>query len=144
MITTILISITALFFVTLAAKAIIKKKNLCSICIAVSLTWIGLLSMYYNNMFTDIKIIALLMGMSLVGIYYIVEHHSPKQLTIFRLPFILTLILVSYFIITPAPYIQEVLFIAIMWALFGVAYTYRKVPALRKMTKKIIECCKRW
>src|SRR3990167_4139959 len=100
--------IIALFFIFLAVKGVFEnrhkiKNNFCVICASISLTWLVLLSLYLLNLFDNVLVISLLMGMSLTGIYYLAERKIGKinkKFKIFRLPFILTLIIIAYYILT--------------------------------------------
>ena len=72
-ITQILFGISISFFLLLGIKSLFKKKleKLCVICASVSLTWIFLLILYFLGKFEDLVVIALLMGGSVVGLYYL-------------------------------------------------------------------------
>jgi len=87
----VIVMITLLFFLLLGIKELLPNKtkdNLCVLCSAVILTWITLLSMYYAKIFDEKVIIALLMGGTIVGIYYWCSNKIP----FFRLPLFLTLL----------------------------------------------------
>ena len=71
-----LLSIPALYFLFAFLKPKIQPKlpfNLCSICVAVSLTWLGLLIAWFAGFNISSLTLALLMGMSLTGIMYKME-----------------------------------------------------------------------
>src|SRR3989344_4434368 len=87
--------ITALFFLLLMFKALIKKE-FCVLCGAVSVTWMVLLILHWQNLFRDATIIALLLGMSMLGAFYGVEKKVPKKIRLFRLPFLLSLLVSGY------------------------------------------------
>ena len=140
----IILGIIILFFIFLAIKSIIGKnkikKNLCVICASISLTWIVLLFLYLFNLFDNILIISLLMGMSVTGIYYFTENKIKKanKLKIFRLPFIITLIVIAYYILTFEDIINNILIVLALWLLFVLVYFYNNT----KFIKKLLECCK--
>ncbi|MBS3092655.1 hypothetical protein J4466_04515 [Candidatus Pacearchaeota archaeon] len=150
----IIYGIIGLFFVLLAAKNVIEnirknkgknlKGNFCVICISIILTWLGLLVLYWYGLFDNILAISLLMGMSLTGIYYFIDKKigkKNKKLKIFRLPFILTLIIIAYYVINFKGFeniIKSALIFIILWALFVLIYFYNNT----KFIKKLIECCK--
>ncbi len=143
----ILIAITILFFVMLIIKQFLPDKlsaKTCAICFSVSMTWIILLLFYYLKYFDNQLIIALLMGMTLLGIYYIFESKVKKELTLFRLPFLLSLILAGYFLLTFSSIVKEIFFLALVWLFFFIVYIYRNNNQLKKAVNKIVECCKRW
>src|SRR3989304_9072472 len=88
-----LAGITILFFLFLIMRNLSKK--ICAICLAVSLSWIILLTFYFWGYFLDKTIIAILMGMSVLGLFYMFY----EELSVFKLPFILTLVFIVYSIL---------------------------------------------
>lgn len=143
----ILWTIVILFIVIIAIKSILKNKinsNLCAICLAFSLTWIYSLILYYLDMFDNILVIGLMMGMTILGIFYTVERNVKKELTLFRLPFLLSLFLAGYYLLTFDNLFNEILILVLIWIIFGILYIYRNNKSFRQITNKIIECCKKW
>ncbi len=142
-----IISIAALFIVLLIIKEILPKKyknSLCAICAAVSLTWVSFLMLYKLNLFGNIIIIALLMGQSIVGIFYLLEKKVKEDLKLFQLPFLITLTIIAYYAIVPKDAGKEIIFIASLWVLFTIVYLHKSNKTFSNLTKKIIECCKKW
>lgn len=145
-------AITLLFFILLFLKTIIRKSRkfeFCVICASISLTWISLLILFYLGFYKDAILIALLMGGSIVGVFYflesLVEKTKKKQLKLFKLPFLLTLIFVAYLIISPSSLdVLVIVFLGILWMLFLLVFLYKKNKRLKRITNKLIECCKRW
>jgi len=135
----ILIGITALFFVLLAAKSIFNLKKACAICLSVTLMWVTLLVLYYFNIFTDKIIISILMGHTSLGLFYILEKKIKKNFLLFRLPYLLTSIILIYYILNGFV-ISSLYFILGLWALFFIIYLFK----FNKFATKIIECCKKW
>ena len=136
----ILYLIIVLFFLFLAIKSLIKK-DFCVICASISLTWIILLILYSANFFDNVLIISLLIGMSVTGVYYLAERKIGKinkKLKMFRLPFILTLIIIAYHILTLENIINSFLITGGLWIFFFLMYFYNNT----KFTKKLLECCK--
>jgi len=146
--TNILLGITVLFFLILIIKNTLAKrfnKKICVICVSVFLTWLFLLILYYMNFYENTIILSILIGQSTLGIFYLFEKISRKEFTVFRLPFLLTLILIATSLIK----IQEdlfysIIFIMILWATFTLFYVYRKNKKINKFVNKIIECCRNW
>src|SRR3989304_7053245 len=136
-ITLILIGITLLFFILLIIKSVFKIKKICIICLSVTLTWLVLLILYFLDIFADKVIIAILMGHTSLGIYYILEKKVRKDLLIFRLPYLLTSISIIYFILGGFV-ISTLYLIAGLWLLFILIYLFK----FNKLAKKLIECCK--
>lgn len=142
-----LIGITILFFFLVMLKELFPpktKEKICAICIATSITWIFLLILYHSKKFNNIVLISLLSGMTLLGIFYLFEKKIKKRLTFFRLPFLLTLILIGYFALTLENILQETGFLGILWLIFWTIYSYRENPRFKKMVNKVVDCCKKW
>ena len=137
--TWIFIGITLLFFLILALKNILNLKKICVICFSITLMWITLLTLYFLDIFTDKIIIAILMGHTSLGLFYILEKKIKKNFLLFRLPYLLTSISLVYFMLNG--FITSILyFILGLWLLFTLIYLLK----FNKLTKKIIECCKKW
>ena len=138
-ITVVLIGITLLFFVILSVKSIFNIKKACAICLSVTFVWLVLLLLYYLNFFADKIIIAILMGHTSIGIYYILEKKVRKDLLIFRLPYLLTSISIIYFILGGFV-ISTLYLIAGLWILFFIFNLFQN----KTFFKNIVECCKKW
>ncbi len=142
-----LYGITALFFLILLARVFMpdkKSKKICSICAATTITWVFLLILFYLKKFNDIIIVAMLIGMTLLGIFYTFEKKARKELTFFRLPLFLTLVVFGYFILTFDKIINEIILIIIVWLVFVLIYYYKETPKFNSFVNKVIECCKKW
>ena len=130
-----LIGISVLFFILLIIKQFIKSKKLCVICVSVSLLWIILLVSYYLNIFADKIIIAILMGHTSLGIFYLLY----DTLGLFKLPFLLTAISVIYFVFEGI--IMESLYLLVgIWGIFFIFKLFKN----KSFSRKILECCKKW
>lgn len=128
----IFLGIILLFFLLLLIKSI-SKKEFCVICASISLTWLGLLLSSSNKIF-----IALLMGQTILGIYYFLEKRFP----IFRLPIILTLTFLGYALLSYD--ISAWWIILILWLTFLFISLYKKNTKINKIINKLIQCCKNW
>ncbi len=135
----ILIGITALFFLLLALKSIFNVKKACVICLSVTLAWIILLILYFLNLFPDKIIIAILMGHTSLGLYYIFEKRVRKGALLFRLPLLLTFIFVIYSTLEKFN-LNSFVLLAVIWLFFALIYLFK----FNKFATKLIECCKRW
>lgn len=141
----IFIGIILLFFIVLAIKKPIEKKvkkKICAICIAISLTWISLLILYWLNLFNNAILLALLMGHTSLALYYIAEE-KLKAFTFFRLPFLLSLIAIFYFLASKIFSLSLILLLLALWFLFGIIFAYKTNPKINKFVKKVVECCMR-
>ena len=132
-----LTGITILFFLFLIMRNLSKK--ICAICLAVSLSWIILLTFYFWGYFLDKTIIAILMGMSVLGLFYMFY----EELSVFKLPFILTLIFIIYSVLESFS-INSLYLLIILWIFFFIVYIFRKNPSLKSKINKLIECCRNW
>ena len=140
------ISITALFFIMLIIKTITKWR-FCALCASISVTWLTLLGLYWAKAFNDPLLIALLIGNSVVGIYYLAEKKITEKYHVFRLPFFLTLLLIGYALITQiqlARLLPSALLTAFLWAFFILLYIYRNNSKFKTTISAIINCCKNW
>lgn len=118
--------------------------TICVICLSVSGTWLVLLGLYQFSTFNDSVILSLLMGGSVVGLYYMVEKRVPENLTVFRLPFLMTLFFAAYTTITLTFAVLPFLLILLTWIVLLFIYTYRNKPGVRQTVKNITECCGKW
>jgi hypothetical protein len=143
----VLAAMVVLFFAILLVKELLKNylKEFCAVCAAVSLTWIVLLVLYWLRIFDNTIILALLIGESTVGVFYLVEAKVRKELALFRLPFLLTLIVAGYSLVSvPDDLIKSSMLLVSLWFLFMIVHIYKDNPAFSSAVKKIVECCKRW
>jgi len=127
---------------------VIKKYTpwqFCVICASVSLTWVSLLVLYWFALFTDPVLIAVLMGQSVVGIYYLLEKKIPKSLLLFRFPFFLT---ATTLVFAMLGYISSmmwpVLFLVVLWSITSILYAYTRHPRVRRIVSELMACCKNW
>ena len=139
----ILIGIIGLFFILLILKNIFNWKKLCTLCVSVSLTWIILLILFLTNIFADKMIIAILMGHTSLGIFYLWEINVREKFKIFRLPLLLTFIFIIYLVLENFEF-NSFLIIIGLWLIFFLIYLFRNNKKFSKVAKKLIECCKKW
>jgi len=142
-ITWVLIGITALFFMFLALKNIFNLKKICVICASITLVWVLLLTLYFLNIFADKIIIAILMGQTSLGIFYLWEKKVKKKTKIFGLPLLLTFIFTIYSILESFNF-NSLIFMIVLWFFFFIVYLFRTNKKLKTFSTKLIECCKKW
>ena len=135
----ILIGITGLFFLLLILKNLFNIKKACTICMSVTLTWISLLVLYFLNIFADKIIIAILMGHTSLGVFYVLEKKIKKRFLLFRLPYLLTNITLIYYVLRGFT-ISSLYLILGLWILFFIIYLFK----FNKLIKKITACCRKW
>lgn len=135
--------ITLLFILLFFIKRWIPF-TICVICLSVSGTWALLWLLYHTSVIEDTTLLALLMGQSVLGIYYLVEKRVSKELLIFRLPFLLSLNVVAFMAITFAVNISAILLVMAIWVVIMLLYMYRHVPWINNQLRKLIDCCGKW
>jgi hypothetical protein len=143
----ILLAISAMFFVFLGVKEIVSKKsrgNFCAICLAVSFTWISLFLLYLAQIFNDVVIIAILMGQTSLGIFYVLEKNMKENQKMLRLPILLTLISASYMALQWTFSLPGTLFLGGLWGVFLGIFAIRDNPNVSGFVKKLVECCRNW
>lgn len=145
----LLIGIIILFFILLFLKQLLKKE-FCVLCVTTSFSWLTLSILHWLNLFDNLLFIALLMGGTIVGVFYLVEQKVKEELTLFRLPFLLSLILLGYALLdlnspnTSIHWPPSILIIIVLWILFTLIYLYRKNATFKSTIQKMIGCCKKW
>lgn len=144
----ILLGIAILFFILLVFKQFLperKKKKFCVICVSISLIWITLLLLYYLKIFDNLLIIAILIGTSITGIYYLIESKVQEKKKVFRLPFFLTLIFIGYNLVNGLYKEMNVWILLIaLWIIFVFVYLSSSNRRIGLFVNKLIECCKKW
>ncbi len=149
----IFVGVVVLFFILLALKKITSLK-ICVLCFSIALTWLSLLVMLRLKFFDNSLLIALMIGNSIVGVYYLLENKIAEKFHIFRLPFFLTLIFLGYFLVSATQIKELILTIAllcILWLFFLILYLFGQnfmhkmaFPRLKSLISEIIKCCKNW
>ncbi len=134
-----LIGIMGLFFLFFAIRNIFNSKKICTICLSVSLTWIFLLSLYFLKIFPDKTIIAVLMGQTSIGLFYLFY----EKLNVFKLPFLLTLTSVIYFIFEGIK-LNAMFLLAGIWVSFSLIYLFKSNKKINVFANKLVECCRKW
>ena len=141
----VVLGISFLFFIFLEIKELVSKnskKEFCVVCVSIFLTWILLLILNSLNLFQNKIIIAILIGESTLGLFYLINKKF-KAMEIFKLPLILTLIVLGYTLLEGFTYSNEVLiFLGILWLFFGFIFFFRKNITFRKFANKLVECCR--
>ncbi len=139
-------AITAVFFFLLVAKGLLARKaRLCLICASVSLTWVTLLVLYKNGYFDDAIILGMLMGQSIVGIFYLLEGKLDEKFHLFKVPFLLTLTFAFYsLVVFPEDFLKAAVLLGALWAVFTLLFFYRNNKVAKGLVKRMLECCKRW
>lgn len=133
----------ALFFLFLVVKSL-KKWRLCAICLSVSLTWITLFTLSKLSLFHNDTLLALLMGESITGLYYLFDKKTKEEWHIFRLPLLLSIFWLFYSGLTLKVEFLSSMLILNLWLVFGLIYFYRRNAVLHGWIEKLIACCRDW
>lgn len=142
-----MLAIILLFFIILLIKHLLgeRSRSVCAICTAVTITWTSLLALYYMGMFENSAIFSILMGSTILGLYYVAENKAPENLRVFRLPFYITLFLTAYLAVAKAIDAYAISLAAIIWVVFIAIYILRNTKSsIRTLFRKIVECCSNW
>ncbi len=143
----VLLSIVALFLIILLLKEALPTKmqgNICALCLAVVITWVSYLILYWWGLFQNKIIIALLMGNSMLGLFYLVEKSVPASWKIFRLPAYLTMLFLALLILGEQELPAMGILIGMLWIIFFVLFYGQGNSRFRSWSEKIIKCCKNW
>ena len=112
--------------------------NFCALCASISLSWLVLLLTFYLGIFNDKLLIGILMGGSAVGVMYLLDN-KYKNFSIYKLPFLLSLFSLIYFILEREIIMGAIYILIAIWLV--ILFIQKDFKA---MSKKIIECCKDW
>jgi hypothetical protein len=149
MITVVLFSITALFFLFIFIKPFLDRLlnfRICTLCASVAATWLSMLLIHWFTPFpVDTTLLAILMGCSVVGIMY---RFSAKTVIVYRpltgLFFLLSGTTLAYFLIT---LIFDPWSLAVLISVFVLAYCFeisrkKRLSSLgKKLEKRLEHCC---
>lgn len=137
-------AIVAAFALLLAIKAATRWR-FCVLCGSIGGTWLVLLVLYHAGRFDAPLLLALLMGQTITGIYYLLETRVREAWLVFRLPFVLTLIPVFYALLTlEAPPGIAAIGLAVLWLAAIAIYACRNAGGVAALAHQLIECCKNW
>lgn len=134
---------TILFFAALGLKAIFK--NLCALCFAFAGTWaILILADFFFKIPIDPVILGIYMGGSNVGLMYYLYSKLPEELSILKLPFLVTFFFLVYSFLSFTLDKASVLAVVSSWSVFLFIFLSKNFPKFKNFARKVIECCKNW
>lgn len=142
----ILSTVFVLFFLFLIIKKVFDVE-LCALCLSVSTTWITYLFLYWFFGFNISDLILVLMGGSVVGLFYLLKEKAEKRdlFSFFQLPILLTLFVFVYGLINLLSVYYLIVFLSVIWVAFALIYIFKnKSSLIKKSVREIIECCKNW
>ncbi len=138
----IFLAIIGLFAGLLIAKHLISLR-FCVMCLSVSITWLILLILYWTGIFHNPTLLALLMGQSIVGVYYLAEKKLPEKYMIFRVAGLLTMTYAAYVALTGFD-VAAAFLIIVLWLGSSLLYAYRNSPHIKSTVDHIVACCRDW
>lgn len=143
MITWAVLAVAVAFYLGLMLKKYLPILG-CALCVAVAATWFVLWLISQNGVVVNPLLLALMIGESVVGTYYLAEKRASQDWQIFRLPFFLSLMLVGLMLASATPTVGAALIVAGLWAIHALLFYYRKSPRLQTKVRAIIDCCSGW
>lgn len=140
MLLNVLLLITALFVVGLLARNLLIRQ-LCAICFGISASWLVLLTLYKLSRFDNPLLLALLMGQSITGIFYLLRRRLAESLRAFTLPFFLSLTVLAYWLVGGRVAVLPVFgFLLLVWIVAYVLFTTSSDKG-NKVAQAVITCC---
>lgn len=136
--------LVALFFAALLSLKYVSNTEFCVLCTAVSATWILLLGLYYTGYYQDPTAIALLVGQSIVGLFYLFRETLPEGYVVFSLPFLLTATVVGYALLVVEPLVYSAGAVALLWVAATLLFAYRENERVGTLFEEVIACCRDW
>lgn len=133
-------AISGLFLAALFAKHLMKRK-FCVLCVSVSLAWLGLVGLYFFDLFHDPTLVAILAGQSITGLYYFIYKRVARPLRVFTLPFFLSLTAGVYMLIKTEIVMPAFILLLVLWLACWFIFSYRSDPGKKPLAKALIECC---
>lgn len=137
----VFLTIIILFFILLGLKSAIKKE-FCAICLAISITWITLFTLNKAGLFEDKLLIGIMMGQTILGLFYLAEKKTSEEIKLFRLPLLLSMIFAGYSAISNTLNIPTIKLLTTVWTIFTALFLYRQNNTIKKAIDKIVACCK--
>lgn len=137
------LSITALFVVFLSVKSL-TDLEICAICASVSGTWVPLLVLYHGGYYGNETVIALLIGQSVVGVFYLLKGNLPDRYNVYSLPFLLTGTVFGYLLLEPELLEYSIGAVVALWTVASLLFVYREDDRVRTVFDEIVACCRDW
>lgn len=140
----VLLAITGLFVFFLVVKEA-SRRSWCVLCASIAATWIAALILFWKGLFQNTFLLGLLMGQSITGIYYLADRWKGNTAAgIFRLPFVLTLIVLFADLVKGTEVSSALPIVGAVWLLMLLIFVLRKNEGLKHVAERIIQCCKNW
>lgn len=135
---------TAIFLLALAVHSSGRLK-FCAVCVTIGITWLSLLIARLLGYPVNPILIGVLMGECVVGLYHLIEKRAPPSWQIFRWPYMITLTVAVYLVVgVRSGAWASLALLALIWIVWGGAYALRQYPSIKKITERLIACCRDW
>lgn len=139
-----IIATTAIFLMALFVHSFGHLK-FCAVCVTIGLTWLSLLIARLLGYPINPILIGVLMGECVVGLYHLIEKRAPVAWQIFRWPYIITMTVIVYLIVGVRSGAKvAIALLVLLWAIWWAAFALRQYPSVKKITEKLIACCRDW
>jgi hypothetical protein len=139
-----ILATTVIFVLSLLAQSFTRLK-FCAVCVTISLTWLTLLIAWLVGYPIDPMLIGVLMGESVVGLYYLIEKKARVDWHIFRWPYLVTMTVLVYLVVGVRSGVwQALILLALIWIVWGSVFVLRKYPSVKKITERLLACCRDW
>lgn len=132
------------FFVGLLGVKAVSGVRVCALCGAVSGTWVVLLGMYHVGSYANRTVIALLVGQSIVGGFYLVRNRVAEPYEVYSLPAFLTATVLGYTLLVPAVLLEALAVVALTWLAAGILFAYRENQRVEALFDEVVACCRDW
>lgn len=140
---TAVVVLTLSFLGLLVLKSIVDSK-LCTLCGAVSGTWLVLLGISYLGQYGNETAVALLLGQSIVGVLYVLRNRLPPEYDVYSFPFVIAGTVLGYVAITGELLIEAGVLTAAVWLVAGLLFTYRENDRVATVFDEVVACCRDW
>jgi len=141
-----ILATTAIFLTALFAHSLGSGRlKFCVVCVTVGLTWLSLLVARLLGYTVDPILIGVLMGESVIGLYQLIEKMAPVVWQIFRWPYIITMTVIVYLVVgVRSGAWLAILLLILLWVVWGSVFALREFPSIKKITERLISCCRDW
>lgn len=140
----IIIMTTAFFALGIVVQSLTRLK-FCAVCVAISLSWVTLLTMKLGGFAVSPTIIGILMGESVVGMYFFLEKRVPEALQLFRWPYLITATVVVLWVAGEQRGGKRALLLLLfIWITYVLIFMFRNNIYFKKITERLLACCRDW
>ncbi|PJA33457.1 MAG: hypothetical protein CO184_01950, partial [Candidatus Zambryskibacteria bacterium CG_4_9_14_3_um_filter_40_16] len=127
------------FFVLTLLIRKISGKDICALCVSVSLTWVSMFILMLGGIGQDKIVLGILMGGSAVGFVYYFSSRSSETFKLLKFPLLVSLFWLVYLALSVPKQISpiNIVFLGGLWFLFGFIFFLYKNNNLRALGKRL-------